>query len=71
MLDPGVEDVLEGIFAGQPGRVPPLIALDLWIDAPGEQGLGLVPLGTRLSQTEGGIAAQGPTLLLAQPVLAE
>src|SRR3546814_1387650 len=56
MLDPGIEDILEGVFAGQLGRMPTLIAFDLGIDSPGEQGLGLVPLGTGLAQAEGGIA---------------
>src|SRR3546814_4732612 len=71
MLDPGIEDILEGVFAGQLGRMPTLIAFDLGIDSPGEQGLGLVPLGTGLAQAEGGIAAQGHALLFAQPGVAE
>ena len=71
MLDPGIEDVLEGVFARQLGCVPTLIAFDLGIDPPGEQGLGLVPLGAGLAQAEGGIAAEGQALLLAQPVVAE
>ncbi len=71
MLNPGIEDVLEGVFARQPGRVPALVAFDLGIDPPGEQGLSLVPFGTSLTQAEGGIAAQGHAFLLAQPVVTE
>ena len=71
MLDPRIKDVLEGVFARQLGRVPPLVAFDLGIDPPGEQGLGLVSLGASLAQAEGRIAAQGHALLLAQPVVAE
>jgi hypothetical protein len=29
MLDPRIEDVLEGVFARQLGRVPALVAFDL------------------------------------------
>ena len=71
MLDPGIEDVLEGVFARQLGRVPALIAFDLGINALGEQDLGLVSFGTGLAQAEGGIAAQGHALLLAQPAVTE
>jgi len=71
MLDPGIEDVLEGVFARQPGCVPALIAFDLRIDPPGEQDLGLVPLRAGLAQAQGGIAAQGHALLLAQPAITE
>ena len=58
MLDPSIEDVLEGVFARQLGRVPALVAFDLGINALGEQNLSLVPLGAGLAQTEGGIATQ-------------
>ena len=71
MLDPGVEDVLEGVFACQLGRVPPLVAFDLGINSLGKQNLGLVPLGAGLAQAEGGIVAQGHALLLAQPAVTE
>ena len=71
MLDPGVEDVLEGVFACQLGRVPPLVAFDLGINSLGQQNLGLVPLGAGLAQAEGGIVAQGHALLLAQPAVTE
>lgn len=71
MLYPSIEDGLEGVFARQLGRVPFLVALDLGIDPPGEQGLGLVPLGPGLAQAEGRIATQAQALLLAQPVVAE
>ncbi|MPM48173.1 hypothetical protein SDC9_94897 [bioreactor metagenome] len=71
MLDPGIKDVLEGVFACQPGRVPTLITFDLGINPPGEQGLGLVPLSAGLAQAEGGVATQGHALLLTQPVVAE
>jgi len=38
MLDPGVKDVLEGVFARQLGRVPALVGVPIW---------GSIPLASR------------------------
>ena len=48
MLDPGIKNVPKGVFTRQFGRVPALVTLDLRINPPGKQGLGLIPLGAGL-----------------------
>ncbi len=71
MLDPGVEDRLEGVIGSQFDRMPFLLAVGVGVDALGQQRPGLVAQGTSLAQADLRVVAQGDALLFAEPVVAQ
>lgn len=71
MLDPGIENSLEGVVRCQLDRVLLLLAVDMGIDALDQERPGFVAQGTRFAQTDFGVVAQGDALLLAEPVVAQ
>src|SRR3546814_789314 len=61
----------EGVLTWQLGGLPLVLAMDLRIDAFGDQPPRFFPQGPRVAQADLGIRAQGYPQLLAQPVVPE
>ncbi len=71
MLDPRIEDGLEGVVGRKLDRVSLLFPIGMGVDALCQKRPGFVAQGARFAQTDLGVVPQGDALLLAEPVIAQ
>ncbi len=71
MLDPRIEDGLEGVVGRQLDRVSLLFAICMGVDALGQERAGFIAQGARFAQSDLGVVPEGDALLLTEPVVAQ
>ena len=71
MGEPFQKDGLEGVLAIELGGEPLLLAVDVGIDFPSQQGTCFIPQGAGVSQGDLWVAPQRHPPLPAEPLIAE